>query len=237
MVVFSFLGTAPASADLPLRAAEVSGPYGDEKLSDELKVTRWAVAIRKAPIRAFAGRGREVTRLRYYTEDHFDETYIVLRSHVREDGKVWLQVRVPGRPNGRKGWVPQDALGPLHVVRTYLRINKTTLRATLYKSGRKIWTSRVGIGGPGTPTPAGHFWVRERFSVGQKGGPYGPFAFGTSAYSVLSDWPGGGVVGIHGTNAPGLIPGRPSHGCVRLPNQKVLQLKKLMPVGTPIRIL
>ena len=29
---------------------------------------------------------------------------------------------------------------------------------------------------------------------------YGPWAFGTSAYSVLSDWPGGGVVGIHGTN-------------------------------------
>ena len=48
------------------------------------------------------------------------------------------------------------------------------------------------------------------------GGSYGPWAFGTSAYSVLSDWPGGGVIGIHGTNQPHLIPGRPSHGCVRV---------------------
>jgi len=31
---------------------------------------------------------------------------------------------------------------------------------------------------------------------------YGPVAFGTSAYARLSDWPGGGVVGIHGTNEP-----------------------------------
>jgi lipoprotein-anchoring transpeptidase ErfK/SrfK len=53
---------------------------------------------------------------------------------------------------------------------------------------------------------------------------------------VLSDWPRGGVVGIHGTNAPGLIPGRPSHGCVRLRNPAILRLAKLMPVGTTIRI-
>ena len=66
---------------------------------------------------------------------------------------------------------------------------------------------------------------------------YGPWAFGTSAYSVLSDWPGGGVVGIHGTNRPQLIPGRPSHGCIRVPNRKILQLVTLMPLGTPIRIL
>lgn len=40
-------------------------------------------------------------------------------------------------------------------------------------------------------------------------------------------------MGIHGTNQPGLIPGRPSHACVRVPNWKIEQLKRLMPVGTP----
>jgi hypothetical protein len=35
---------------------------------------------------------------------------------------------------------------------------------------------------------------------------YGPVAFGTTARSaVLTDWPGGGFVGIHGTNEPQLI--------------------------------
>ena len=64
----------------------------------------------------------------------------------------------------------------------------------------------------------------------------GPLAFGTAAYSKLSEWPGGGVVGIHGTNEPGLIPGRPSHGCIRVRNRAVLRLGKLMPIGTPVLI-
>jgi lipoprotein-anchoring transpeptidase ErfK/SrfK len=44
------------------------------------------------------------------------------------------------------------------------------------------------------------------------------------------------VVGIHGTNEPGLIPGRSSHGCVRVPNQAIVKLAHLMPVGTPLLI-
>ena len=60
---------------------------------------------------------------------------------------------------------------------------------------------------------------------------------GTSAFSpTLTDWPGGGIVGVHGTNEPGLIPGRISHGCVRVPNRNIKKLKRKMPVGTPIRI-
>lgn len=66
---------------------------------------------------------------------------------------------------------------------------------------------------------------------------YGTWAFGTSAYSSISDWPNGGVVGIHGTNQPQLVPGRPSHGCVRVRNAKINLLKRLMPIGTPIEIL
>jgi len=52
----------------------------------------------------------------------------------------------------------------------------------------------------------------------------------------LSDWPGGGVIGVHGTDEPGLIPGRVSHGCVRLRNGDVNRLRRLMGLGTPILI-
>jgi lipoprotein-anchoring transpeptidase ErfK/SrfK len=45
------------------------------------------------------------------------------------------------------------------------------------------------------------------------------------------------VVGIHGTNEPQLVPGRPSHGCIRMHNKDILRLARLMPVGTPLRIL
>ena len=60
---------------------------------------------------------------------------------------------------------------------------------------------------------------------------------GTADYSnTLTDWPGGGVIGIHGTNEPQLIPGRPSHGCVRMRNGSILKLARIMPIGTPILI-
>jgi lipoprotein-anchoring transpeptidase ErfK/SrfK len=66
---------------------------------------------------------------------------------------------------------------------------------------------------------------------------YGPYALGTSAYApTLAEWPGGGVVGIHGTNEPQLIPGRPSHGCVRMRNADITRLWHLISVGTPIEI-
>ena len=66
---------------------------------------------------------------------------------------------------------------------------------------------------------------------------YGPLAFGTSARSaVLTDWPAGGFIGIHGTDRPDLLPGRVSHGCVRMSNRAILRLGRLMPVGTPVVI-
>lgn len=60
---------------------------------------------------------------------------------------------------------------------------------------------------------------------------------GTAAYSnTLTDWPGAGVVGLHGTSEPGLIPGRPSHDCVRLKNPDIERLYRLTPIGTPLLI-
>ena len=70
------------------------------------------------------------------------------------------------------------------------------------------------------------------------GGPfYGPYALATSAYApTLTDWPGGGEVGIHGTDEPQLIPGRPSHGCIRVRNSDIARLWPLVKVGTPIEV-
>ncbi len=88
------------------------------------------------------------------------------------------------------------------------------------------------------PTPHGEFYIRHRLTgYGRASSFYGPVAFGTSARSAeLTDWPGGGIVGIHGTNMPALIPGRISHGCIRLRNRDIVRLARLMPVGTPVTI-
>jgi lipoprotein-anchoring transpeptidase ErfK/SrfK len=231
---------APASAADDHRSVRALGQTGQlrtERLSDEWRVSRYAGAVSRAAVRVLpSSQARRVGALHFLTEDGPFEVYPVLESYIDTNGRPWLHIRLPGRPNGQTGWVPRHTLGPLKAVRTMLRINRATLRATLYRDGRRIWSSRIGIGARSTPTPAGRFWIRSRLR-GLAGSPtYGPYAFGTGAYSVLSDWPGGGVIGIHGTNQPQLIPGRPSHGCVRVPNAAITRLWGLMPVGTPVRI-
>jgi hypothetical protein len=226
-----------AAADAAVRPPGLSTPIGTEQLSDERRITRWAHAIFQGTIRRNTWvSSPKVGRLRRLTEDLEPEVYLVLESHVDSEGKLWFRVRVPGRPNGRKGWALADNFSELTVVRTRLRVNRKTLRAKLYRNGKVIWISRIGVGKAGTPTPAGKYYVRERLR-NLRGDPlYGPWAFGTSAYSTISDWPRGGVVGIHGTNQPQLIPGRPSHGCIRVPNRAIRRLARLMPIGTPIEI-
>jgi len=134
--------------------------------------------------------------------------------------------------------VPADALGSPQPLSTWLRIDTQRLRATLVKSGRAVFRAQIGVGKPQWRTPAGEFYIRSRLEgYGEKGSFYGPVAFGTSARSdTLTDWPGGGIVGIHGTSLPHLIPGRISHGCVRLRNPDILRLARLMPVGTPVTV-
>ena len=239
MSALALLACAAASeaAAGGVRPIDATWALKNERLSNERTLTRWANPRRNAPIRARpSARARRTGRLHASTEDGLPEVYLALSSHRSVNRRVWIRVRIPERPNGHQGWVPRDALGPLHAVTTALLIDKGRSRATLRRRGRKLWRSPIGHGAPGMATPSGHFYIRER--LGNRGGDpvYGPLAFGTSAYSALSDWPGGGVIGIHGTDQPWLIPGRPSHGCIRVPDPAILRLARRMPIGTPVTI-
>lgn len=236
------VGAGVTSGGAPDPGATSPEPVKAEKsrmrrLSDERLLSRWAHPARLSDIYAkHSARSRKVGKIRFFTEDGFPEVYLLLREYVDSQEREWVQIRVPKRPNGRIGWVPRDALGPYNVNRFQLVVNRTTLRARLYKRGRVVWSAPVGVGANGTKTPAGRFWVREKFRF--KNTPvYGTHAIGTSAYApTLSDWPNGGVVGIHGTNQPQLIPGRPSHGCIRVKNQDIARLYRMLPLGTPLLV-
>jgi hypothetical protein len=209
------------------------------RLSNERSRSRWAFVVRRTTARRRpTRRSRPLRRLGTWTEDRTPELVLALEQRRMRSGEWWVRVRLPMRPNNRTGWVPRGALGRYRVVTTSLRIDRGRMRATLFRRGRPVWRSAIGVGEPQWPTPAGRYYVRERLVPVDRGGIYGVFAFGTSAYSaVLTDWPGGGVIGIHGTNQPGILPGRVSHGCVRVPNDRIARLRRLMPLGTPIRIL
>ncbi len=147
-----------------------------------------------------------------------------------------MRVRLPSGERELTGWLNRSALGGYGFVDTRLVVDAVRLRATLLRDGRRVFSTAVGVGQPSSPTPTGEFYIRNRLT--RYGSPaYGPIAFGTSAQSTLvTDWPAGGFVGIHGTDRPELLPGRVSHGCVRMRNRAIRRLSELMPVGTPVTI-
>jgi hypothetical protein len=229
--IFAANLVAPAASGAPSTTL-----HHDKALSNERTRTAWAHPRSRAFALEHPRYGaREVARLHPRTEDGLGEVYIVLRRHFDRRGREWLRIRMPARPRSLRGWVRPRALARLHVVTTRLVVDRRRLRALYYRRGHRVWSARVGVGKRGTPTPRGKFWIREGFRVPGRT-LYGPYAFGTSAYSRLSEWPGGGVVGLHGTNRPGLIPGRPSHGCIRLRNRDIKWLAHRMPVGTPLLV-
>lgn len=218
-------------------AAAASGPIA--RLSNETTRTTWSTAVSTAPIRVSPRpHARSLARLQYQTPDGFLQSYVLLRQEWTHSG-LWVQLRIPGRPNGRVGWVPRGALDGFSHTNMEIVVDRETSLLTLYRAGHAIFRAPVGTGKPSTPTPSGHFWITESFG-GFNDPAYGPWAFGTSDYSTLSDWPGGGIVGMHGTDEPQLVPGHPSHGCIRMHNSDVLRLAQLTghekAIGIPILV-
>jgi hypothetical protein len=233
LAAVALAATAPA---MPAAAAVPAGAVL-ASLSNLRTVSHWAYPSSEALVHASPSvRSRAIGRLRFLADRGQAELYLTLVAARLPSGQTWIQIEYPARPNGQTGWVPRSALESLHTVDGYLLVNRASLRATLFRDGRAIFSAPIGVGKPSTVTPPGHFYVMDKL-ITLNDPEYGPYALGTSAYApTLSEWPGGGVVGIHGTDEPQLIPGRPSHGCVRMRNADITRLWSLIEVGTPIEI-
>jgi lipoprotein-anchoring transpeptidase ErfK/SrfK len=151
------------------------------------------------------------------------------------DGSLWYKTMMPAKPNGVQGFVPKAAV---HVSLTNYRlvVDLTKLRLFVYRDCRVVQDYPVAIGKSSTPTPVGHFYLTGLFQS-TSDSAYGPYAFSLSAFSnVFSDWPFGGIVGLHGTNDPSTVGHPVTHGCLRVQNADIIELANLIPVGTPIDI-
>ena len=233
------LSVAIVTAALVAVTASVAESHaaGAVRLTSQGALSRWAFIVRPVTARAKPrSTAARVTRLQTRTYEGTDELVLTLERIVDRRGRTWIRVRLPMLPNSSTGWVPRSALGALYRVETHLVVNRRTMTAKLRRRGQTIFRTRVGVGQRRWPTPAGKFYIRNELR-GFADPVYGPIAFGTSARStVLTDWPGGGFIGIHGTNAPNLLPGRVSHGCIRMNNHAIRHLARLLPVGTPLTI-
>jgi len=179
-----------------------------------------------------------VTVLKQFRPD-FRPQYVLALSALRNaKGKpTWFRITVPGRPNGRTGWVRAASL-ELQPVHKRLVIYRGARRFEFWDGDRLVRSGKVAVGKPGAETPLGLFYVTWKFdpTVDPDWAILGAFAFETSAYSKLTDWPGGGIVGVHGTPWPYLLGQAVSHGCVRLSNEDIGFLRYRVPLGMPVKI-
>jgi lipoprotein-anchoring transpeptidase ErfK/SrfK len=240
LVTISFLlgGLAVAGAT----AAAAGGPQaracagGDvQRMSGERRayvaVAADAVAARAAP------GGPVIARFDLYNENDYPTLFSVrARKLDARCRTAWFLVQLPLRPNGATGWVAAWRVR-LASVRTRIDIDLSARRLRLYRSGRLALTARAAVGAPSTPTPTGRFYVNQILIPPTPDGPFGPAAFGVSAFSpTLTAWAQGGPIAIHGTNEPGSIGAAVSHGCVRISDRAARTLHRLVLAGTPVVI-
>jgi lipoprotein-anchoring transpeptidase ErfK/SrfK len=201
--------------------------------TQQIAVLRTAAAVYAEPSRG-AARLRELASTRPITGER---TTLPIEAVTRTDRRTWLQVLLPGRPNGRHGWI--SALSAT-VSRTPWRliVDLRARRLSVFREGRRVRAFEAIVGKPSTPTPIGSFFVEETVQLGRDV-PGAPFALALSARStVYSEFDGGpGQIAIHGIdNIGGRLGTAASHGCIRLARGTVSWLAARIGPGVPVEI-
>ena len=151
----------------------------------------------------------------------------------------WLDVRLPGRPNGSTGWIVRSTVSisrtPYEIV-----IDLAARHLALFRLGHLVMDAPAGIGTSNDPTPTGNFFVALLAEAPSPA--WGPFVMVTSAHSnSITDWElsGDALVAIHGPLGAdaqiGTTGAAVSHGCVRL-HVNDLERLRVVPIGSPIVI-
>jgi lipoprotein-anchoring transpeptidase ErfK/SrfK len=162
----------------------------------------------------------------------------VLRKATGADGFTWLQVRLPGRPNGRTGWISQRATTRLTTA-WHLVVDRAARTVTAYRAGQVVRVFTAIVGKPTTPTPRGEFFVEEIVQL-PSAASGAPFALALSARSnVYQEFDGGpGQIALHGiANIGGSLGTAVSHGCVRLDTAGITWLAWHIRTGVPVTVI
>ena len=167
-------------------------------------------------------------------------TQLLVKGSERTAGKLWLDVRVQGRPNGSHGWIPAD-LAQVSQTPFRIEINRSSKSLRLVKAGQTVRTIKVVVGTTETPTPAGNFAVADRLELRSGDAFLGKWVMPLTAYSdVLKTFDGGiGQVALHGRGGASLkqpLGTAASHGCVRLQNSAITKIATTVPTGTPVNV-
>jgi len=148
----------------------------------------------------------------------------------------WVEVTAEALPNGHHGWVEFGRDVSVQPVEWALRASLSRRELDVLRGGRLVRRIPVGIGAPGSPTPAGRFAVAEKVS-----GPFGP-SYGCCILALTARQPhlppGWNTrityyVAIHAGSGQGAAV---SAGCLHATEADVRYLMRSVPLGTPVQI-
>lgn len=154
-------------------------------------------------------------------------------------GRVWVKVRLPRRPNTANGWIDSEKVS-VHRVTTRVVIDRSSRRLWFFRHGKKVFTTRVVVGAPATPTPVGRFALFDKYRPPASSKSLRPYVMETTAHSnKLRQYEGGeGRVALHGMRGSLVAPlgSAVSHGCIRNPDWSLTALYHRLPLGAPITV-
>lgn len=198
-----------------------------------------AIVVQRTRIHRTPGRRASGRVLLPYVASTGNDMALLIAGRPRlVDGRAWLRVHLPYRPNRSYGWIPANHV---EVRRNPWRIDVDLQRQvlTVRKDGRVQLRTRFVKGKPSTPTPRGKFAVFQKVRE-PASSPLGPWAIHLTAHSdVLHEYLGGpGRAAIHGMRGELVAPlgTAASNGCVRVRNGVVKRISGLVPPGTPVTI-
>lgn len=155
---------------------------------------------------------------------------------VVETKPGWQRVLLPSRPNHAAGWIAIHG-GELQTAHSpyVIKVDTSTRRLTLLKSGQRLGTWSVAVGAAKTPTPSGRTFLLASLAPAKP--TYSPLILPVGAHSQTLDTFGGGpgTVAFHGWPQPSVFGKAVTHGCVRVPSDALTRLSKV-PLGSTVII-
>jgi lipoprotein-anchoring transpeptidase ErfK/SrfK len=224
-------GALLALSALPAQAATPSAPTAKLAYTAKILIT---TNVFKLP-----GKGIEMSLPTHAQWGGGPNVLLVLDRRTYQ-GKTWLRIALPDRPNGSSGWIREDfvRLGttPWRVI-----VNRSAHRVSVFHNGRKVRSFSSVIGAAATPTPRGLYAIYEKLPQPNPKGFLGPWALHLTAFSdVLLNYGGGpGRVAIHGRDGTSLkdpLGSSRSHGCIRVDDANIVWMARVIPLGTPVQI-
>ena len=170
----------------------------------------------------------------------FRRNRLVVRVTEGTEGDEWVEVELPVRPNGARGWVRAENFD-WSVVNHHIHIDISDRSVAFYEGDNLIASTRAIVGKPATATPALRGYIVEKLpNHDQKYGSVvlGDWILMLSFFSEALDSFGGGLprIALHGTHIPERVGEALSNGCIRIPNNIIETIARTAPLGTAVSI-